>query len=166
MAETADRTTARLHLRRLTTADVPVVVALHCDPQTNVHRPGGAPSPEEGEQAVHEFVGGWQEHGVGYWAVEVDGRVVGVAGVRPLEFRGRECWNLYYRFFPDVWGKGLAVEAAREAVVVADALDPARPVVARTRPTNYPALRVAEAAGLGRRPDLDGDGFVVLARGW
>lgn len=166
MTEVDDRSSARLHLRQVVAADAPVIVAIQSDPRTNAHRPGGAPSHAESEKTVHEFVRGWQEHKVGYWAVEFDGKVVGVAGVRPLVFRGRECWNLYYRFAPAVWGKGFAVEAAGEAVAVAEAQRPARPVVARTRPGNHPAIRVAEKAGLTRRPDLDVDGFVVLTRGW
>ncbi len=108
MTDVVDRRTARLHLRSLTTADAPVVAALQSDPRTNAHRPGGPPSHEESEQAVHEFVRGWQEDGIGYWVVELDAKVVGVAGVRPLQFRGRTCWNLYYRFAPEVWGMGLA----------------------------------------------------------
>jgi len=81
--------------------------------------------------------------------------------VRPLQFRGRTCWNLYYRLAPEVWGMGLAVEAACEAVAVAEALHPDWPVLARTRPANGPAVRVAEGAGLTQRSDLDAGGFVV-----
>jgi RimJ/RimL family protein N-acetyltransferase len=164
--EIEDRWTARLHLRRVTAADAPAVIAVQGDPRTNAHRPGGAPSLAENERAVHDFVRDWREHGVGYWAVELNGKVIGLAGVRRIVFRARECWNLYYRFSPEAWGMGFAVEAAREAVAVADAQRPAHPVVARTRPSNHPAMRVAEKAGLSRRPDLDSDGFVVLARGW
>jgi hypothetical protein len=51
-------------------------------------------------------------------------------------------------------------------VVVARAQPPVRPVVARTRPGNAAAVKVAEAAGLTRRPGLDYDGFAVLAVGW
>lgn len=67
---------------------------------------------------------GGRSTGLGYWAVEFDGKVVGVAGVRPLVFRERECWNLYYWFAPDGWGKGLAAEAAGEAAAVAEAQRP------------------------------------------
>jgi len=98
---------------------------------------------------VHEFVRGWQEDGIGYWVVELDAKFVGVAGVRPLQFRGRTCWNLYYRFAPEVWGMGLAVEAACEAVAVAEALHPYWPVLARTRPANGPAVRPGGAGGRG-----------------
>jgi RimJ/RimL family protein N-acetyltransferase len=161
-----DRTTSRLYLRRVTLDDLPAIVAIESDPATNEHRPGGARTPEDSERTVREFVQGWQEHGVGYWAVEFEGRLVGVVGVRPMEFRGLDSWNLYFRFSPAVWGKGLAVEASREAVAVAKALQTSWPVVARVRPTNKAALRVAERSGLTRRPDLDGDGFAVLARNW
>lgn len=161
-----DRTTSRLRLRRVTSGDLPAIVAIDSDPRTNRHRPDGAPSRRESEETVRQFVRGWEEHGVGYWTVEFGGVVVGVTGVRPLAFQGRHCWNLYYRFSPAAWGKGFAVEAAREAVTVAEALQPVRPVLARTRPANVAAVRVAERAGLDRRPDLDADGFVVLARGW
>jgi ribosomal-protein-alanine N-acetyltransferase len=141
-------------------------LAIHIDPRTNAHRPGGAPSTADSEQVFQEFLRCWQDHGVGYWAVEFAGQVLGVAGVRPLRFRARECWNLYYRFAPEAWGRGLAVEAAREAVAVAETHRPGWPVLARTRPANSAAVRGAQKAGLARRSDLDSDGFVVLARGW
>jgi len=166
MNELEDRGTGRLRLRRLTSDDAPTVLAIHTDPRTNAHRPGGTPSTADSEQVFQEFLRCWQDHGVGYWAVEFAGQVLGVAGVRPLRFRERECWNLYYRFAPEAWGKGLAAEAAREAVAVAENHRPGWPVLARTRPANSAAVRVAQKAGLTRRSDLDSDGFVLLARGW
>lgn len=160
------RATSRLRLRRIAEADAATVAAIQRDPRTNGHRPGGPPSAADAEQDVRGFLSTWQEHGIGYWVVEFQASIVGVAGVRPFAFRGRDCWNLYYRFSPEVWGVGLAVEAAREAVAVAAEQPPARPVVARTRPSNQGAIRVAQNAGLTRRPELDGDGFIVLARQW
>lgn len=166
MIESEQRQTARLLLRRIAASDAPAIVAIQSDPRTNTHRPGGAPPHAESEQAVDGFIRCWREHGIGYWVVELAGEVVGVAGLRPFDFQERECWNLYYRFAPSTWGQGLAVEAASEAVAVAQAQRPPRPVVARTRPSNLAALRVAENAGLIRRPDLDADDFAVLARCW
>ena len=160
------RATARLYLRRLVLDDVPAVVAIESDPRTNQHRPGGAPSPEESAKTVHEFVRGWGENGVGYWVVEHGGEVVGVVGVRPFVYSGRDCWNLYYRLSPEAWGKGFAAEAASEAVAVAATLKPEWPVVARTRPTNVASGRVAEKVGLQRHSNLDSDGHFVFERGW
>ena len=74
-----------------------------------------------------------------------------------------DCWNLYYRFSPEVQRQGLAAEATREAIAVARELTPEWSVVARTRPDNEPAIRLALAIGLVRRPDLDGDGFAAFA---
>jgi [ribosomal protein S5]-alanine N-acetyltransferase len=97
--------------------------------------------------------------------VEYRDEVIGVAGVRPVTLRGRDCWNLCYRFSPGSWGKGLAAEAARQALVVAREREPARPVIARTRPDNTAAARLAQAIGMIRSTEWDGDGFVAFACG-
>lgn len=96
-----------LCLRRLTADDAAAVLAIDTDPRTNAHRPGGAPSRAASEQVFQEFLRCWQERGVGYWAVEFGGQIVGVAGIRPLQFRERDCWNLYYRSPPRHGAKGL-----------------------------------------------------------
>ncbi len=88
-------------------ADLPAILRIHLDPLTNQHRPGGAPSQLEAERDIEGFIGTWQEYGVGYWVAELEREVVGVAGVRPFLFCGRDSWNLYYRFAPSAWGKGL-----------------------------------------------------------
>jgi ribosomal-protein-alanine N-acetyltransferase len=157
------RRTDRLDLRRITAHDVPAVVAISTDPRTNLHRPGGTPSLAEAELLAQEFMRGWDEDGIGFWVVEHEGEVVGIAGVRPYVLGDLDCWNLYYRFAPEAWGKGFAVEAAREAIAVAREQSPPRPVVARTRSDNAGAVRVAERAGLVRRPDLDADGYIAFA---
>jgi RimJ/RimL family protein N-acetyltransferase len=155
--------TERLRLRRITEADLDAVSAISTDPRTNEHRPGGAPTIEESHAIARDFIDDWQRHGIGYWLVEHQGRVVGVAGVKPVRLGGRDYWNLYYRFSPVVWGKGLAAEATRAAIAVAWEHTPARPVIARTRPTNTPAAQLALAIGLTRHPELDADGFISYA---
>ncbi len=104
MMDVEERWTPRLHLRRLTRADMPVMVSIRADPRTNAHRPGGPPSVADSTRTVEEFLHGWHEYGLGYWAVEQGRAIVGVSGVRPTVFRDRPCWNLYYRFTPAVWG--------------------------------------------------------------
>ena len=155
--------TERLRLRRPTDADMPALIAISTDPGTNEHRPGGAPSPTESEEIVRGFGRDWEQHGIGYWVVEYLGQVIGVAGVRPVRLGEADCWNLYYRFSPAWWGRGLAAEAAREAVVVARAHTPTRPIVARTRADNSAAVKLAEAIGMTRRIEFDGDGFIAFA---
>lgn len=166
MNDSVNRLTANLRLRAVTLDDLPSVAEIETHPETNKHRPGGPPSVEEVREHLRDVVDTWNEYGIGYWLAENEGRPVGLAGLRPFDFRGRRCWNLYYRFLPSVWGHGFATEAAREAVEVAQSRQPLLPVIARTRPANEPAVRVAKKAGLHRRTDLDRDGFVVLCRGW
>lgn len=166
MGSTRERRTRRLVLRPIAPSDVDVLTTIHVDPRTNDHSPGGPPPRGQAEELLASLIAAWDGAGHSYWAVEFEGGVVGVAGVEARTILRRDCWNLYYRFDPDYWGRGLASEAVWEAVVVAGTVAPTRPIVARTRRENERAIRLAERGGLMRRPDLDHDGFVVLAAGW
>jgi RimJ/RimL family protein N-acetyltransferase len=91
-----------------------------------------------------------------------------MAGIRPSALAGRPCFNLYFRLVVSVRGRGFAAEASREALAVAAVVDPGRPVVVRTRPSNGPARRLAETLGMSRRPELDAatSGYVVYVSDW
>ena len=156
--------TARLTLRRPSPDDLDAVFRIHGDPGANLHNPDGPQRTiEEAARLLAFFLEHWAEHGFGYWAVEDrSGRVIGFGGVMRLPRDEGDVLNLYYRFEPDAWGRGYATETALAAVELARSL-PALPVVAKTRPANEPAKRVALRAGLERRPDLDGGGFVAFA---
>lgn len=162
----APRRTADLLLRPVRRQDVPLLVEIETDPRTTQHSPSGPPAPEDAERLLLSVVAEWESGGVHYWAVEHGGHLVGTAGLRAVTLHGRACWNLYYRLSPQVWGRGLARQAAQEAVVLAQQLPGGRPVVARTRPGNVPAQRVAVKAGLVRREELDSDGFHTFATSW
>ena len=84
-------------LRQVTPADVETVVALSCDPRVNEHRPGGAPSPEQARVIANGFIEDWERDGIGYWIVEYQERVAGIAGVKLVELDNAQYWNLYYR---------------------------------------------------------------------
>ena len=112
------------------------------------------------------FVTSWESADLSYWTVELEQRVIGVAGVEGRDVLGRPGWNLYYRLGPEWWGHGYATEAAKTAVRAARFSETGWPITARTRASNTAAVRVAERAGLSRRQDLDRDGFVVLASNW
>ena len=157
------RRTARLVLRRIEPGDQEWVSALHADPLNYTHAPDGAHPPDRARALAEAGLRSWERDGICYWIVEHAGEPVGMAGLTRAVFAGRASWNLYYRFIPAARGRGFAAEAAREALAVAAELDPARPVVVRTRPDNAPARRLAEILGLERRADLDAEGFVVYA---
>ena len=160
------RRTQRLVLRAVTVEDTDALADITTDPRTNLHRPGGAPDAAEHAASVVAFAQSWVTDSIGYWVVEHDGVVIGIWGVKPFSFRGRHSWNVYYRFGADSWGHGFALESVREALMVAAEIAPEKPVLARTSADNAGSIRVAERAGLVRRPDLDEGGYVVLAADW
>ena len=174
-AEFERRRTARLVLRRPTADDLDWMTALHADPLNYPHAPDRAHEPAQARALSQSLLDAWEADRVGYWiaepAVEIDGVPagrIGMAGVRPSSLAGRSCFNLYFRFVVAVRGHGFAAEASREALAVAAAIDPACPVVVRTRASNVPAQRLADALGLIRRCDLDPltTGYIVYVSDW
>jgi ribosomal-protein-alanine N-acetyltransferase len=159
----SDRRTERLRLRRVQEGDVADLVRLSVDPRVNEHRPGGAPSEPEATRIVRGFISDWERTGFGYWVAEYHASIAGIAGVRPVTLGTHTCWNLYYRFAPEVQGRGLASEAAREAIRAAAEHTPGWIVVARTRPANAAAVKLALGIGMSRRADLDADGLITYA---
>jgi RimJ/RimL family protein N-acetyltransferase len=164
--------TERLHLRPPTRADTSRVVALSTDPRVNRHSPTGPPTVQQSRAAVREAIAAWHRDGIGHWLVEYNARLVGVTGARPITLpgdplqgdlvQGNPYWNVYYRFAPETWGRGIASEAVRAALAAARDHLPGRPFVVRTRPTNEPAIQLAQAVGLTCSPQLDADGFVTF----
>jgi ribosomal-protein-alanine N-acetyltransferase len=159
----AELRTERLLLRPPTLGDMSRVVALSTDPRVNRHSPSGPPTVGQSRAALRESIAAWDRDGIGHWLVEHDGRLAGIAGVRPITLQGDEYWNVYYRFAPETWGRGIASEAVQAALTAARGHLPGRPFVVRTRPTNEAAMQLAQAVGLTRTPQLDGDGFVTFA---
>lgn len=161
--------TGRLILRAPTLSDIHDVLGIHADPETNRHNPAGPMKDlREAQERISQWMNDWSMHGIGYWCVaSLDNpQIIGVSGVRVMEWSGRQVLNLYYRFAPKAWGKGYATEVAKEAIRVANRHLPQLPVVVRTRPTNIASMRVAERIGLTRRPDLDTTEHVVYASWW
>ena len=160
--------TKRLVLRRPTVNDGAAMFRIHGDPATYRYSPR-SPDPDQAtsEKDLQEWLSYWQDNGYGYWAITLPSvkEVIGFGGVRHMNWRDRDVLNLYYRFTPSAWGQGYASEMAQTAVHLARTHLPQLPVVARIRDANGPSKRVAERAGLLRRPDLDTE-HVVFALGW
>ncbi|NUT99717.1 MAG: GNAT family N-acetyltransferase [Saccharothrix sp.] len=149
-----ERSTERLTLRRVRMSDLPAFAALENALRAAENRPPVAES--ESAEYLRRFTAVWERGDLGYWAVEVDGRVVGFGGVQPHG----GAWNLYYRVDPALHGRGIATEVAREALSAAAEARPDWTVRCETRPWNTAAIRVAERAGLTRVEDQGG--YAVL----
>jgi [ribosomal protein S5]-alanine N-acetyltransferase len=162
--------TERLVLRRPTADDLDDVERIHGDPAVWTHSPNRREGWDraECEANLERWIDAWAADGVGFWAVEREGSVIGFGGLMWL--RGRQGWpdflNVYYRFEPGAWGNGYATEMVRAAIALARAHLPGAPLVVGTRPTNAEAARVAVRTGFERRPDLDRSGMHVYALDW
>ncbi len=154
--------TARLSLRRPTPDDIGLIFAINSDPRTCLHNPSDALGcREDAEELFERWNEHWQRFGFGYWVVHcrVSGARFGFCGIKFTRLRERMVLNLFYRLDPDVWGSGLASEAATAVVTWATGNLPEHPVIARVRPENLASQRVAARAGLVRAEHLDGPGF-------
>jgi RimJ/RimL family protein N-acetyltransferase len=167
-------------VRRPREDDLGDVFRIHGDPRTNTNNPSGPDRDRDmSHKRLSEWLEHWEEHGFGYWTVELAGtqindkpcrEVVGFAGVRHDTWLGTPVLNLYYRFAPEYWGRGYAGEVASHAAAWAISHHPQLPVLARTKPENIGSQRTAESAGLRRRPDLEADDgtgpVVILVSSW
>ncbi|GAA2792696.1 GNAT family N-acetyltransferase [Saccharopolyspora taberi] len=156
------RTTARLRLRPVSTGDLTAFTELESALRAREEPPRDPPDPARSARLLADFVRNWDQAGLGYWTVLFEDRIAGFGGVQPKRWRGRDCWNLFYKLDPGCWGRGLATEMAREAIAAAAAVRPDWPVLVETRPWNAPAIRLAERVGLTRIPPQDGEEWTAL----
>ncbi|GAA4834951.1 GNAT family N-acetyltransferase [Saccharopolyspora rosea] len=154
--------TARLRLRRVAAADLGAFAALEASLREREDPPREPPDLAASAKYLAEFCSVWERGELGYWTILFRGEVAGFGGVQPKLWRGRRCWNLYYRVFPGLWGIGIATEMAREAISAAATAHPDWPVLVETRPWNTAAIRVAERVGLIRQEPQAGDEYAVL----
>ncbi|MBZ5738733.1 GNAT family N-acetyltransferase [Nocardioides mangrovi] len=153
--------TERLRLSRPVAADAAGVFAILGDPRTVEHNPSDRLADlDAAVELVDRWIRHWDEHGFGYRCVrEAESeRIIGYAGVKRMLIHDRPVVNLVYRFVPDVWGRGLATEAATAVVSATSAELPGETIVARVRPDNTASRRVALKAGLRRDTALDCQG--------
>jgi RimJ/RimL family protein N-acetyltransferase len=149
--------TARLRLDAVVPSDLDEHYALMSDPGTWAHLPSGRhTSREQTAAAIQHSLGHWARDGLGYWTARLRedlpgtvlraGDMVGTGGCALRV--GTAWWNLYYRFTPPAWGKGLAAELVTAALDAAHELAPDRPVVAYLLEHNAESRGRAERSGL------------------
>lgn len=118
--------------------------------------PGAAQAWIDGARGLNEQGGGLRLAAQLIWG---DRRLVGMAGVEAL---GDGTAELGYAFDPDVWGEGLATEAAQALIDAAFTLSAVAAVRADARVVNPASRRVLQKCGFA----YEGSGLVELrARG-
>ncbi|MGH3758450.1 GNAT family N-acetyltransferase [Actinophytocola sp.] len=143
-----DIETARLILRPLREEHRQAMIDLHTDPRTNRFQPD-PPDVAQASELVDTWLAHWAEHGFGYCAVTDRGatEVIGLTGIRVRDFHGEKVLNLGYRFRPEVWGNGYAIEAAQAILGWRGRKLPSVPVLASMNVANKPSIGVAERIG-------------------
>jgi len=132
--------TARLSLRELRREDLPSLVSMFGDPRWPFNL-----SPAEVAGFLERALASNAATGLGAWAMELQGELIGAAGVRITE-RPREI-ELLYHLRPEHWGRGYASEAARACLELARSRGFTR-AVAPILPGNGASRRVAQRLGM------------------
>jgi len=150
--------TPRLLLRPPTLDDVPAYAAMHADPEVMRYYPKPF-TFEESRNEVVRLREHHEKHGFGLWAVEHEGRFIGITGLlRPTwEAHFTPCTEIGWRLERASWGQGFATEAARECLRYAFEVLKVPEVVALTSVPNEPSKRVMERLGMTRDPADDFD---------
>jgi RimJ/RimL family protein N-acetyltransferase len=143
--------------------DLDAFVALETSLRARESPPRQAPNTADSARYLADFVRVWERGELGYWTILFQDQIAGFGGVRPKIWRDSECWNLYYRVTPELWGLGIATETACEAISAARSEHPDWPILVETHPDNLAAIKVAERAGLHRREPHPGDEYAVLS---
>lgn len=138
------------YLRPPRMSDIDAAVDIHCDPRTNLYRPGGAPSRNEVAEYIPDWINQWEMNGIGYWSLidKADEAIVGFGGITLKQISSYFGLNLYFRLSPTVWGKGLASFIGKSAFVEAFENWDYKEVYGLVRPQNLPSCRALERLGL------------------
>ena len=143
----------RLVLRQWQDADREPFAALNADPHTMRFFPRPF-TREESDAQVARFAAHIDDHGYGFWAVEVGGVFAGFTGIAWAEgFEFSPALEIGWRFDKAFWGHGYATEAARAALSVGYLHAPE--VVSFTAVLNEPSWRVMERLEMRRVGEFD-----------
>jgi len=97
------------------------------------------------------------QRGWGVWAVEVDGRFAGMVGLHVPKWQlpFSPCVEMLWRLRKEFWGRGIAHEAATQAIDHGFSKAGLAEIVSFTTPPNLRSIRLMERLGFER--DLQGD---------
>jgi len=137
--------TSRLILRQFRRDDVDALALVISDPETMHYYP--APFDRAGvEQWIERNMRRYAECGFGLWAMVLrsSGELIGDCGLTVQNVDGVDEIEIGYHVRRDLWGRGLATEAARACRDFGFVRLPVKRLVSLIRPENLPSRRVAE----------------------
>ena len=141
--------TARLVLREFVAEDADALALVLSDPETMRYYP--APYDRAGvEQWIARNQRRYADDGVGLWAVvlKATGEVIGDCGITRQQVEGEYLYEIGYHLRRDLWGQGLATEAAVACREWGFAHLGAERLISLIRPENLASCRVAARNGM------------------
>jgi RimJ/RimL family protein N-acetyltransferase len=158
--------TTRLDLAEWELGDKQALRPIATDPEVMRYIAGGIPwSDEQIREFVLRQMGHAAERGFCLWKLllrepRAAGRIAGLCGLQPLV--GTEEIEIGWWLERDLWGRGLATEAARAALEFAWERAGLTRVVAIARAENTASRRIMEKLGMRYERDTVHKGFPVV----
>jgi RimJ/RimL family protein N-acetyltransferase len=142
-------TTSRLRLEPLEDVHLEAFNAMNRDAEVGRFL-GGPESLEQSQAAIERVKARWAEWGYGWWAFvdRESGELVGAGALQHLAKDASRPHEIAWRLRRDAWGRGLAVEAAREIVRFAFEEVGAPCVYAIADPDNAASIAVMRRLGM------------------
>ena len=152
--------TARLRLREWDHEDESRFYDVMNRPEVMRHL-GGMQTPDEWSAAYQRVVGFQRDYGHTFWIIE--GRetrdLLGFCGIKRVNAPGAGDLTgkheIGWRVIPEMWGKGIAKEAAIASMDLAFDRFEAPRVIATTVPANTASQGLMKRLGMERREELD-----------
>ena len=146
---TAVLETERMLLRHMTLDDTEPLLKIWGSAEAMRFFPGTW-NCEEMRTAIERNIDRYERDGHGLYAaiLKDSGDVAGDCGLVKMDINGSMELEVGYHMRPDLWGRGLATEAARGCMDYAFTRLRARRLISMIRPENIASWRVAEKNGL------------------
>jgi [ribosomal protein S5]-alanine N-acetyltransferase len=141
--------TKRLILREMTLRDVDDLLEVFSDPEAMQFYP--QPFDRQMTQTwIERNIQRYAQHGFGLWAIilKENGKLIGDCGLVVQEVGGVEEIEVGYHVHRDLWGKGLATEAAQACRDYGFSQLGFDKLISLINPANIASRRVAEKNGM------------------
>lgn len=152
--------TPRLLLRQFEPEDADALALVLSDPETMRYYP--APCDRVGvEQWIERNRQRYVQHGAGLWAMvlKASGEMIGDCDIIRQEVEGEFLYEIGYHLRRDLWGQGLATEAAIACREWGFKHLGVNRLISLIRPENVPSRRVAERNGMTIWKEVDWRGL-------
>ncbi len=154
-------------LRQWKESDLEPFAAMNADPEVMRFFPKPL-ALEESALSMARARARIEEHGWGWWAVEVDGAFAGFTGLAEPRFAAHftPCVEIGWRLRKEFWGQGIGFEAAKQAMAYAFGELKLRELVSFTAAVNLRSRRLMERLGFLHDSDDDFDHPEIAEGNW